>query len=290
MIVLSITNCPPNLRGDLSKWLSEINTGVYVGKVSARVRDALWERICDNIHEGQATMIFSAATAQGYDVRVHNTTWIPTDYEGLILMKRPLKQAPTPDAPELKPGFSHAAKYHRSKSPGKTSPSYVVLDLETTGLHADTDRILEIGALKIREEEITDILQCLIQCDQGIPQNIQQLTGITPDMVCMEGLEEKEAISQLLEFVGRCTVVGYNVKFDMSFLKQTCTRLNIPCTIQKTKDVLALARRRLEDPENYKLGTIASYLGCEAENRHRALDDCRLVYQIYCKLNEIGGT
>ena len=54
-----MTNCPPKLRGDLSKWLCEINTGVYVGNVSSRVRDALWERVCQNLKNGQATSLRS---------------------------------------------------------------------------------------------------------------------------------------------------------------------------------------------------------------------------------------
>ena len=51
-----MTDCPPGLRGDVSKWLFEINTGVYVGSLSARVRDALWSRICENLSAGRATM------------------------------------------------------------------------------------------------------------------------------------------------------------------------------------------------------------------------------------------
>ena len=54
-----MTNCPPKLRGDLSKWLCEINTGVYVGNVSSRVRDAIWDRVCENLKNGQATLVFN---------------------------------------------------------------------------------------------------------------------------------------------------------------------------------------------------------------------------------------
>ena len=52
MIVLCVTNCPPALRGDLSKWMNEVNTGVYVGKLNAKVRDELWDRVCDHIKNG----------------------------------------------------------------------------------------------------------------------------------------------------------------------------------------------------------------------------------------------
>ena len=54
-----MTDCPPRLRGDLSKWLCEINTGVYVGQLSSRVRDALWDRVCKNLQTGRATMVYT---------------------------------------------------------------------------------------------------------------------------------------------------------------------------------------------------------------------------------------
>ena len=88
MIVVSMTKCPPKLRGDLSKWLLEINTGVYVGKVSARVREALWQRICENISDGQATMVFSAQNEQHMDFYVHNNkSLMPVDFDGIKLIK-----------------------------------------------------------------------------------------------------------------------------------------------------------------------------------------------------------
>ena len=68
MIVLTMTNCPPKLRGDLSKWLLEINTGVYVGNVNARVRELIWKRVCENIKNGQATLVFPANNEQHMDM------------------------------------------------------------------------------------------------------------------------------------------------------------------------------------------------------------------------------
>ena len=95
MIVVSLTNCPPRLRGDLTKWLIELNAGVYVGNVSARVRDELWQRICEHVKDGRATMVFSTYNEQGMDFRVHNTTWIPTDFDGIKLMLRPTAMGQT---------------------------------------------------------------------------------------------------------------------------------------------------------------------------------------------------
>ena len=73
-----MTNCPPSLRGDLSKWLCEINTGVYVGNVSSRVRDAIWDRVCENLKNGQATLVFNTNNEQRMDFRTHNTSWDPS--------------------------------------------------------------------------------------------------------------------------------------------------------------------------------------------------------------------
>ena len=85
MIVVVLTDCPPKLRGDLSKWLFEINTGVYVGRVNARIREALWNRICENLKHGQATMVYPAQCEQKMEFRVHNTSWEIADFDGLKL-------------------------------------------------------------------------------------------------------------------------------------------------------------------------------------------------------------
>ena len=131
MIVLSLSNCPPKLRGDLSKWLVEINAGVYVGRVSARVRDELWQRVCENLRDGRATMVFRANTEQGMDFRVHNTTWIPVDYDGIQLMLRPAEGA-RPEGGSLPP--SRAAQrqtvqaIHRAAARKAQREGYYVVD------------------------------------------------------------------------------------------------------------------------------------------------------------------
>ena len=140
-----MTNCPPRLRGDLSKWLCEINTGVYVGNVSSRVRDAVWDRVCQNLKNGQATLVYTAAGEQRMEFRTHNTSWEAVDFDGIKLMRRPLPQTQT-EAMDLKPGFSKAAKYQMAqkmaqrtaRKPGKND--YTVIDLESTGLHAACTR------------------------------------------------------------------------------------------------------------------------------------------------------
>ncbi|AHI23416.1 type I-E CRISPR-associated endoribonuclease Cas2e [Corynebacterium vitaeruminis] len=95
MMVLVVTACPAGLRGDLTKWLMEISPGVFVGRPSARVRDAVWERTCDLVRDGRAILVHNAANEQGFDFKVHRNDWVPTDFDGIKLMIRPDKRQRT---------------------------------------------------------------------------------------------------------------------------------------------------------------------------------------------------
>lgn len=106
-----MTNCPPALRGDLSKWMCEISSGVYVGNINARVRDALWKRVCKSIKDGRATLVMTANTEQGFAFKVHNTSWEPVDYDGLTFMRRPVDASKSTKIQELPQGYSKVAKY-----------------------------------------------------------------------------------------------------------------------------------------------------------------------------------
>ena len=290
VIVICVTNCPPGLRGDLSKWLSEVNTGVYIGKLSAKVRDELWHRVCDSIKNGQATMVYSTNNEQGFAFQTHNTTWIATDYEGITLMKKPLSvNEDAVNSNLLKQGFSRASKYRKGGAVSKsgTYSGYVVLDLETTGLDCDNDRIIEVGLLKIKDDVICDQFQCFVQCGKNIPEEVTKLTGITNETIETEGIKEETAFDKIQEFVGNDLMIGYNVQFDMNFIQRLGERAGKNMTIKKTRDVLQLVRRKIDDLENYQLKTVAEYFLLDTSNIHRALTDCALTYRIYLELNKI---
>lgn len=123
MIVITLTKVPKSLKGDLTKWYQEIQTGVYVGNVSARVRDALWDRIMENIGRGEATMVYNAQNELGYRFRTTRRDRQVVDFDGIPLMMH-LKEA----TGSVKHGFSDAAKFHRTKvmtrnAGKKTQPS-----------------------------------------------------------------------------------------------------------------------------------------------------------------------
>lgn len=283
-------NCPPALRGDLSKWLCEVNTGVYVGKLSARVREELWERICDNIKSGQATMVFSANNEQGFSFLTHNTTWKPVDYEGITLMQKPVLGNETIEqSNNLPPGFSKASKYDKMNRQrnNKSSTNYVVISVQILGVDNNRDEVMEIGLVKINENEIEDQFQCFIHSKEMTPDRFTELTGIAKEIFAEQGLQEDIAVQKIQEFIGSSLLVGYHLRFDLEFLEKLGERTGEEIIIKKTKDVQHIARRKMDDLEDYELETVAAHFSFDLTEMHRALPSCMLIYGIYSKLNEL---
>lgn len=287
-----MTNCAPRLRGDLSKWLCEINTGVYVGNVNSRVRDALWNRVCQNLKNGQATMVFNAVGEQKMDFRTHNTAWEAVDFDGIKLMRRPLPEKGSADA-LLRPGFSKAAKQQYTCTAGKTKikssteKNYTVIDLETTGLNVESDEIIEYGALRVRDGVPVERFGVLVHIDGKIPKNITELTGIK-DTDLLSGMEPLQALQAFLDFVGKDILLGQHVSFDMDFLRNACEKSKKPFMTNRTQDLSKVARKKLRHMENFKLQTMLRHFGIADKVAHRAQEDCESIYQVYCKLNETG--
>ncbi len=289
MVVVTLTDCPPRLRGDLSKWLLEINTGVYVGKVSARVREELWERICENILHGRATMVYNTNNEQGIAFHVHNTTWKPIDFEGITLMLRPAASKDEKEEYKSKAAVMnmlHGKTIAKQKKHQKEG--YVVFDLETTGLHSDKDEIIELAAIRIIGNRIVDELECLVIPEKSIPQAITKLTGINQTMVDESGIQLDIAIAKFIDFVGTSVIVGHNISFDRAFLDAACKKLGRSRINNSGKDTMQLARRNIDDEiSNYRLETVAEYFKIPVDEKHRAMADCKTTFYVYKKLNEI---
>jgi CRISPR-associated protein Cas2 len=92
MLIIILEKVPPSLKGELSKWLIEIATGVFVGSVSALIRIKLWEKCKEKCNDGRVTMVWKTNNEQGFDVKNHNeATILPIDNEGVTLMMRMAK-------------------------------------------------------------------------------------------------------------------------------------------------------------------------------------------------------
>lgn len=293
MIVITLIDCPSSLRGDLTKWLQEINTGVYVGQVSARVREELWKRVTENAKNGRATMVYSAQNEQRLDFRVHNSTWEPIDFDGLKLVLRP-SPARIQKLREQRLGYSKAAKIRKAKQMARTIDkkkgplrTYLIVDVETTGLSVSEHEIIEIGALKVRDGQVEAIFQALIKAKNRIPKPIAELTGISDIILAEEGRELEQVMPEFLAFAENLPVVSHNGNFDYSFLRAACRQLNLPLFSNKCIDTLKLARHLVDDVKNYKLATLLTYFGIEGLNMHRSIEDCKLTFHLYEKLIEL---
>lgn len=157
-------------------------------------------------------------------------------------------------------------------------PTYVALDLETTGLEPERDTIIEIGAVKFRGEEVLGTFESLVNPGRPIPYNIQHLTGITPDDV-KNAPVLFEVLPGLSRFVGRHPIVGHTVGFDLSFLR----RHGIFQASQGI-DTFELAGILLPHAARYSLGILAETLGITLSATHRALDDARATHALFMAL------
>lgn len=161
--------------------------------------------------------------------------------------------------------------------------TYVVFDLETTGLKPERCDILEIGAVKLENEKIIDRFHTFVNGGAVIPSNITELTGITEDM--LEGAPNpREALESFKKFCGGSCLVAHNAKFDMGFLHHHGDILDIPFD-HPYADTLMLSRYLLRDEiPNHKLDTISEYLKIDMGSHHRADDDAATCAQILIKL------
>src|SRR3990172_7815408 len=151
----------------------------------------------------------------------------------------------------------------------------VALDLETTGLDAERDAIIEIGAIKFKGERVEGELSTLINPGRKIPPFVTQLTGITDAMVT-NAPRLNAVLPELEEFVGDAPVIGHNVKFDLGFLRtRGVLRYN------DALDTYDLASVLLPTAGRYNLGSLAKDLGVILPATHRALDDCKVTVAVY---------
>lgn len=157
--------------------------------------------------------------------------------------------------------------------------TYCVLDLETTGFSATTEKITEVGIMKIKNGEVIDQFSCFVNPKKHIPQRVTEVTNITDDMV-----KDAETIEQvfpkILAFIEGSVLVAHNAPFDMGFLKQNAKTLGYEFDYTYL-DTLSLAKDLFPDYKKYKLGKIAENLGIKVEVAHRALDDVDTTVKVF---------
>ena len=147
----------------------------------------------------------------------------------------------------------------------------IVLDFESTGLNTATDRVIEIGAVKLVGGTVADSLSLLVNPQRPLPPKITDITGIT-DMMLADKPTAETAIPQLMDFIDGCPIAAHNASFDAALLQSELRRLGIEYHAP-VLDTLTLARKLFPDMKSHKLGSVCKQLGVSLKNAHRAVHD-----------------
>lgn len=283
LTVITLKNVPVSLRGDLTKWLQEISTGVFVGNINSKIRENLWKRIEEGIGVGEASVSYQCRNEIGYDFKMINSNRKSIDYDGIPLVIIPNLEIH--NGTNIKYGFSDAAKFRKINAYNiKNKHKYIVLDIETDGIDENTCRIIEIAAIKINGNNIEEF-NYLIKNFKKLPKYITELTGITDSLLENKGENLKNALEKLLIFLEDFTLVGYNINFDLNFLNYNLKKLNLSEIKNDRIDLLRFVKKEKLFLNSYKLEDVLQEYGLDEKQKHRALDDSKAIYKLSRKVN-----
>ena len=162
--------------------------------------------------------------------------------------------------------------------------SFVVFDIETTGFSNLNEKIIEIGAVKIKDGKIVDEFSTFINPERNIPIKITELTGITNDMVCKSPIIN-DVIGDFYKFCEDSIMVAHNIDFDMSFIRRNGKSFGFEFS-NSLLDTIDLCKFLFPELKRYKLNVVAKHLGVSLENHHRAVDDAKATAMILIKCFE----
>lgn len=160
---------------------------------------------------------------------------------------------------------------------------YLCVDLETTGLSPKTDKIIEIGAVKVKDGNVVDTFESFVRPGVVLPERVTELTGIT-EAELTETLSISEVLPHFLEFAEELPLLGHRILFDYSFLKRAAVNGKLPFE-RSGIDTLKLARKLLPELPSKRLGDLCEYYRISIR-AHRAMEDARATHLLYQKLCE----
>lgn len=203
---------------------------------------------------------------------------------------------------EIKSGFKHVNEDYHTVFPQKYvdyeqadlftdesktfAGTYVVFDLETTGLEANKEEIIEIGACKIVNGRIDETFATFVKPTKHISKEITELTGIDDAMV-KDAPTINYVMPDFFKFCDGATLVAHNIAFDISFIHNMSKKLSYNFD-HPNMDTMIMARQKLPGLKNYKLGTIVEKLNIVLDNAHRAIHDATATAKAFIKLMNVG--
>jgi len=168
-------------------------------------------------------------------------------------------------------------------------PDYVVFDLETTGINVNKDNIIEISAVKVKNQEVVDTFSTLINPQRSIPYGATAVNGITDKMVA-DAPVIHEVMDEFLGFTESQILVGHNIHtFDLKFIYQAADLFGA-AVVNDYIDTLYMARTCLPQLKKYKLVDISAHFNISSEGAHRAMNDCIMNQRCFEEMGKIQGT
>lgn len=172
---------------------------------------------------------------------------------------------------------------------------YIVFDLETTGFNRSTERIIEIGAVMVKDNQVIDTFKSLCHPGKFISARITEVTGITNEMLANKD-DEIAVVQKFMKWIQKSDIhlaIAHNGKsFDIPFLQNACKRAKVKCEFTHILDTMLLARNlKLQERgvvENNKQPTLAAHYGI-SYNAHRAVDDAKALYDIFQFMSREAG-
>ena len=176
-------------------------------------------------------------------------------------------------------------RYSFSMFDGITIDSYVVLDIETTGI-GEKHRIVELAAVKFKDNKVIDIFDTYVDPGIPIPPYATAIHGIR-DADVAEAPTIYEIMPYFCKFIGKLDIVGHNVRFDLDFLIRN--GMNLDLQNRHIFDTLALSRKYVSEAPNHKLETMIRWFNINTDKRHRAKDDSIATGELFMRLYEIAN-
>jgi DNA polymerase-3 subunit alpha (Gram-positive type) len=170
----------------------------------------------------------------------------------------------------------------RAEEQNNRTTTFVCFDIESTGLNPQLDKVIEIGAVKVKDGKIVGIFSDLINPQIKLSVLIKNLTGIDDDML-RNADTESNVVRRFLEFAEDYVVIGHNVKFDFSFIKTAAERENL--RFEKSGiDTLELSRKLHHNLDSRSLENMCRYYNINNKHAHRAYDDAKATALLYVEL------
>lgn len=165
--------------------------------------------------------------------------------------------------------------------------SFVVFDIETTGLDTSIDEIIELSAIKVVDNEVVDKFSSLIKPSQEIDPYIMELTGITNDIL-VNAPEIDEVLPNFMEFIQDNILIGHNVNFDINFVYDNLLKYEFIYLENNFIDTMRIARKLLPELSHHRLVDLAEYFNIDYKGNHRALKDSEITLEVYKELKKLA--